>query len=240
MSIILYDIPSSLARKAWTYNVWKARFSLNYKGIPYTTHWIEFPDIEPTFKKLGVPPSSTQPDGSPYYTVPTIYDPSTGVYVSDSILIADYLDKTYPDKPLLFPSGTFGIQSAFNDGFFYHIKAVVPAMIPTILSNLHDVSSTYMVNKHGSLPPKPTFEDYWHSFKQGLDQIDTWYARNGDKGTFLFGDSPSWADIVVASVLVYVKIVFGEASREWREVESWNNGRWKELSGYFSAYETVI
>lgn len=202
---------------------------------------MEFPDIEPLFKKLGIPPSTKQPDGSPYYTAPAIYDPVTGIYISDSILIAEYLEKTYPDRPPLFPNGTLGLQSAFNDGIFHNIKSVVPAMVPTILSKLNSVSSTYMINKHGPPPPgQPSSAEHWKAFEAGLSQVDTWYARNGGKSLFLLGDKPSWADIVLASFLVYVKRMYGEESSEWKQVASWNGGRWEAHSAYFKNYETVV
>ncbi|KAH9480872.1 Glutathione S-transferase-like protein ustS [Psilocybe cubensis] len=239
MSIILYDIPSTLPDKAWTYNVWKARLSLNFKGIPYKTEWVELPDVEPLFEKLGVPPASKKPDGSPRYTVPAIHDPSTGVYISDSILIAQYLDKTYPDKPLLFPNGTLAIQSALNDAIYHNVKSVFPAILPTVLTKLNPVSSAYMINKHGSSLPT-SFAENWKAFKDGLDQVDAWYSKNEKKGIFLLGDVPSWADIVLASFLVNVRKICGEESDQWREVEWWNGGRWKVHSEYFQNFETVV
>lgn len=141
---------------------------------------------------------------------------------------------------MLFPNGTLAIQSALNDAIFHNIKTVFPAIIPTILSKLNAVSSAYMINKHGSAPPTFSFADNWKAFKQGLDQVDAWYSRNERKGIFLLGETPSWADIVLASFLVNVKIICGEESNEWKEVKSWNAGRWKVHSNYFRTYETVV
>jgi hypothetical protein len=67
--IILYDLPSKPPCQSWSLNPWKstrqnhhpfyaytdttlARLLLNYKGIPYKTEWIEYPDVEPKFKSL--------------------------------------------------------------------------------------------------------------------------------------------------------------------------------------------
>lgn len=80
---------------------WSARLILNYKKLPYRTHWLEFPDIAPHLKSLGIPPNA---QGKPY-TVPTIHFPSTDAhpvdeYIMDSKAIAIALEKAYPDPPL--------------------------------------------------------------------------------------------------------------------------------------------
>src|SRR6266446_9283461 len=76
---------------------------------------LEFPDIESLFKKMGIPPTSKEEDGSDRYTVPAIHDPSTGASIADSVLIAEYLEKTYPDTPKVFPNNTPALQVAFVD-----------------------------------------------------------------------------------------------------------------------------
>ncbi|KAF9542269.1 hypothetical protein CPC08DRAFT_588882, partial [Agrocybe pediades] len=50
---------------------------------------------------------------SDFFTVPTIHDSSTGMYLSDSFLIVQYLDKTYPNTPKFFPNDSAGLQSTF-------------------------------------------------------------------------------------------------------------------------------
>ena len=72
--IVLYDLPSKGEPHCFSFNAWKgrlfaehcivcydnadklsidqARSVLNYKKIPYTTEWVEYPDLEPTLKAL--------------------------------------------------------------------------------------------------------------------------------------------------------------------------------------------
>lgn len=70
---------------------------LNYKKIPYRTVWIDYADIQDGLKELGAPPTGTKPDGcTPWYSLPTIYDPNTSKFVADSIEIAKYLESQYP------------------------------------------------------------------------------------------------------------------------------------------------
>ncbi|PSR72266.1 hypothetical protein PHLCEN_2v11858 [Hermanssonia centrifuga] len=90
------------------------RYSLNYKGLPYRTEWVEYPDIEVLCIRIGAPPTSTK-HGRPRYTLPVIYDPSTNSVISDSVDIAKYLDETYPDTPKLLPAGTEAFQAMFLD-----------------------------------------------------------------------------------------------------------------------------
>lgn len=79
-----------------------ARLILNFKGIPYKTEWLEYPDIAPTLKSFGIPPSEPPCTA---YTSPTIR--ISDKYVMDSRKIADVLEKEYPspslhlDSPLL-------------------------------------------------------------------------------------------------------------------------------------------
>ncbi|KAJ7483558.1 hypothetical protein FB451DRAFT_1234964 [Mycena latifolia] len=75
--IVFYDIPSTLPNKCWSPNTWKTRYALNFKGIPYKTSWVEYPDIEPLSREVGAAPTRNKPDGRPHYTLPMIHDPST-------------------------------------------------------------------------------------------------------------------------------------------------------------------
>ena len=72
-----------------------ARLVLNFKGIPYKTEWLEYPDIAPTLKPLGIPPN--EPPAAAYAS-PAIRISDT--YVMDSRKIADVLEKEYPSPPL--------------------------------------------------------------------------------------------------------------------------------------------
>jgi len=83
----------------------------------FKTEWVEYPDIETVCLGIGAKPTTTKSDGSPKYTLPVIYDPSTKLVISDSIVIAKYLEKQYPDTTKLFPDGSNGLIAAFLDAF---------------------------------------------------------------------------------------------------------------------------
>lgn len=49
---VLYDLPNPGRNSCWSVNTWKTRAALNFKGIPYKTEWVEFPDIAPLLQSL--------------------------------------------------------------------------------------------------------------------------------------------------------------------------------------------
>jgi glutathione S-transferase len=165
--ITLYDVPSDVSGKAWSPNMWKARcvllikylackftqhysglrYVLNHKGIPYKTTWLEYPEIEPTMRSIGALPTSTKTDGSPYYSLPTIVDPSRRTssggptVVSESFLIAEYLDEAYPTPDPLFPEGTKALQKQFYDHFFTTaMRPIMPILLTEMFGHLNDGS----------------------------------------------------------------------------------------------------
>ena len=109
------------------------RLSLAYKGLPYKSAWVEFPDIPSTCKKLGVAHTGLSPSGEPAYTVPFIYDPNTDRHISDSAAIAKYLDETYPATPKLFPAGTDALQRAFTEA-----ERIIPGVTLELINEIVD------------------------------------------------------------------------------------------------------
>ncbi|KAF8960754.1 hypothetical protein BDZ97DRAFT_1281072 [Flammula alnicola] len=246
MTIIFYDIPSTLPGRGWSPNTWKTRYCLNFKGIPYKTEWIEFPDIEAHCKKFGILPTSQNPDGSPYFTLPAIHDPSTGVYIADSFLIAEYLEKTYP-TPSLFPYNTLGLQTPFEDTYLGYLDALWSFILPVVCVNLNPPSEEYFRRtreqefgmKLEDLVPKGEKADAeWEKYKDGLGTVDVWYAKSG--GPFLMDDTVSWADFVIAGYVIWLRIVWGEDSQQWKDITSWHDGRWQNLIDNLKKYETIL
>jgi len=94
-NIVLYDLPSRGTSTCWSYNPWKIRLALNFKGLPYETEWVDYPDLVPKFKTLGLAPNET---GRPY-TIPTVKVPS-GQLIMDGLVIAQALEKLYPEPSL--------------------------------------------------------------------------------------------------------------------------------------------
>ncbi|KZP11390.1 hypothetical protein FIBSPDRAFT_871674 [Athelia psychrophila] len=244
--ITLYDIPSTNPSKAWSPNLWKARFALNIKGLPYRTVWVEYPDIEPLCKKIGAAKTNS---AAAAYTLPVIHDPAHNAVVSDSIEIARYLDKTYPDTTPLFPCGSQALQAAFQSA---HQSAVVQAtyllMIPPSCAKLNPASEPFFrrareanfgMKMEEFSPLGPTRDLQWKTLSAGHQAIASWLAQN-EQGPFVMGAQISYADATIAAYLIWMRTVFGSESAEWKDVLTWQDGRWAAYMEEFKRFEQVI
>ena len=79
----------------------------------------------------------------------------------------------------------------------------------------------------------------WTKVKDGLAKVDAWYAKNGGEGPFLLGKTASWGDMVVASFFVALRLLWGEENEQWKDISSWNNGRWVGITEALKKYGTV-
>ena len=218
------------------------------KGLEYQTVFVDFPDIEALYIKLGAKPTGLQLDGSgrPRYTLPVIQDPHHGPEpISDSFAIAEYLDRTYPETPTLLPSGTNALQAAFISTFEKNVK-LWPIMLPATHTNLRKPGQEYYRKTVETLigkkledlsPPGPVREECWKQVKQWFDVVDGWFQK--EEGPYFMGNKISFADIVVASYLTWVRIILGEESEGWKDIITWNSSRWGKLTDIFDAWATV-
>ncbi|TFK39658.1 hypothetical protein BDQ12DRAFT_63644 [Crucibulum laeve] len=244
--ITFYDFASSVPGVTMSINTWKTRYSLNYKQIPYKTEWIEVSDIERVCKKAGIPPSSKKADGSDFYTLPAIYDASTNTGVSDSLVIAAYLDKTYPDKPTLLPAGTEALHAAFVDAFMSKMGSSWRYFTPNILKLMTPSSAESFISARSAALGKPFLdtllvgaerEAEWKNIEACLTTVDGWYQKNGG-GLFIMGDTPSFSDFVVGGLLGLGKAISSDMP-EWSFVLEWNDGRWRKLGEALDKYSHV-
>lgn len=198
-------------------------------------------------KKIGAPPTGKKRDGSPYYTLPAIYDDSTGTAVADSFLIAEYLDETYPSTPRLIPEGTHALQGAFRDNFW---SKALPVFIITVADfplRLTKPRSAEYFEKHRSadfgvptlealrVPPEAKDAE-WEKVKDGFGSLDALMKKND---VWVMGDTPSFADFVMASLIRPVKLLYGTESEEWKRIMSWHEGRWERLMTAVEKYSAV-
>ncbi|KAH7886297.1 hypothetical protein F5I97DRAFT_1809208 [Phlebopus sp. FC_14] len=228
LPLILYDLPSKLPDNYWSPNPAKPRFVLSYKGLPFQTEWVEYPDIASRMKEIGASPGNGD-----VYTVPVLRDPNTGAVVTDSFVIAEYLDKTYPEKPV-FPHSSKALIRGFESAFMGLTMPAVKFAISRVLEILNKASEPHFVSTREKAfgekfeefsPEGPKRDAHWAIYESGLDTANAWYEKSD--GKWLMGDTFSYADIIIASRLLWFSRVFHED--EWNKVCSWNGGRWKKL-----------
>jgi glutathione S-transferase len=182
---------------------------------------VEYPDIESTLKAAGIPPTSQWPDGRPMYTLPAIVDDSTGAALPESFIIAEYLDKTYPDKPLLFPSGTTALQEAFADIVLANLDVLSEfALAKTCEVLLNSRSEEYFRRTKKELLGK-TVDEFvpqgesakvaWKTLEEGFGKIAQWMKDD----QFVMGNTVSFADFVVTGRLRWAKLALEEDSQQW-------------------------
>ena len=226
------------------------RYCLNYKGIPYKTEWVEYPDIEEHCKKFGIAPTSTWRDGNPRYTLPAIHDPSTGIYLAESFRIAQYLEKQYPNTTTVFPGphDLSALHAAFSNAWDVETTAVTQFIIPAVFQVLNPPSQAYFRRtREKSFGKKleditPKGEDriaQWAKFRAGMGNVNKWFEMNGG-GPFLMGDALSWSDLVIAGEMIWYRTIWGEDSEEWKDIKTWDGGRWNMILETLKEYETVM
>ncbi|ESK93164.1 hypothetical protein Moror_1100 [Moniliophthora roreri MCA 2997] len=238
--ITLYDVGPTQDPKmpSLSPHVRKARYTLNYKRIPYTVSWVNFFTLEEIAKRVGAAPTGVRADGSPKYTVPFIVDSSTGAVVSDSYRIAEYLDRTYPDTPRLVPQGTEALQWAFADMILGKIIAIM-ALLRPLMEGPNDPEFVKGIEKAYGPAPKLSAEEKagaWVAVKGGLNEIAKWYK---EENAFLAGERPIYADFSLIPIFYVAKPLFGEFSEEWKNLASWNGGRWARMMEAAEGYEST-
>lgn len=221
-----------------------------HKGIPFKTEWVDWPDIESVCKKIGAKPSGTKASGTPFYTLPVIHDPSTGAVISDSLKIALYLENTYPNTPSLFPGNSRAFQASFAFATYTNVIGALfhAVAIPTAKS-FTPVGSEYFLKtrvdnfgeafKVSENPPPEQVAQVWKQLEGGLSLVSSWWDAGESNGPFITGESLTFGDTVIAGLLIWARVTFGEDSQEWKKIAGWNGGRWGRLLKALEKYEIL-
>ncbi|KAJ3557366.1 hypothetical protein NM688_g1511 [Phlebia brevispora] len=244
--VLYVRVGTNIRNRAASESVCAAKLALNYKGLPYRTVWLEYPEIEPTCIKLGVSPTGTKPDGSPFYTCPIIYDPTTKRYVSDSLIIAQYLDETYPETPQLVRKGTAPLHLALEDAF---LTIIGPSLFQLVLYEswvlLNEASKPYYKMTREAFvgtkledlaPPGPKRDEAWKQAEASFGSLLKWVEANGKDSDLLGGDSICQSDFIVGAYLIAAQRTLGEDSEEWSKVMGWHGGKWKRFMKWLEPY----
>lgn len=215
------------------------------KKLHYQTVFVELPDIEPLAKRIGATPTGTKRDGvTPLYTVPIIHDHATGAIVSESAAIAEYLDKTYPSGPTLVPAGTMPLQLAFRDAVFdifgAFLRFLFEANAPKLNDRTMEMWKARLAERGINLDALSDGdkEKVWEKAMAGFAKLDKLFE--GNEGPFVMGSEPCFADAVLGAFFRYSRAALGKDSKEWKDMASWNGGKWAKYLENFAPYETII
>ncbi|RGP80686.1 hypothetical protein FLONG3_1161 [Fusarium longipes] len=266
-TITFYDIASRppVEKNAHAPNPWKARFALNFKGVPYSTTWVPLPDIAKTRIGLNVPAGRKFADGKDFHTLPVIKDPTTGALIGDSFDIAIYLNKTYSGGGDLFPPQDLD----FN---FEHPHILIPLSdckdkeFPDYAKFNMNIDAAFTAHVQlgvQGMPFDPATEEEtkaefvrragvsgWDDFslsaearaklmeslEKMLGDLSVLFTKNIG-GPFLLGSQVSYADMIVGAWLRMMSVTYPED--EWKQVTSWHQGTFGRLHDALNAFSEV-
>ncbi|QRV89851.1 glutathione S-transferase [Ceratobasidium sp. AG-Ba] len=244
--IIFYDLASS-NNTPWSPNTYKTRLSLIYKQLPFRVEYISYPDIEPTFKKLGVPQGNAV--GNFKYTVPAIADPSSEpggkpTYVADSWTIALYLERTYPPPkyPALFPNHSITLQrltTIFIGRTVHNQISDVTIALVGLERILDDRGHEYFIRTREADYEKPLSDvlkeadetwttdirKSWSLLAETLDMA----GPMDEVGLYMMGKQMSYVDFVIAGIMLWLRRSDGVDGRRCKDLFTWDGGRWALL-----------
>ncbi|KAG2753174.1 hypothetical protein P692DRAFT_20723077 [Suillus brevipes Sb2] len=226
LPLVLYDVISDLPGNNFSPNPAKSRFVLRYKDIPFVTIWVEYSDISIAMKAIGAK-SKKRRDGSDVCTVPVLSDPNTGALIMDSLEIASYLEKTYPEKPI-FPNNSESLIYAFDSAHMNLIRPVMKSLFLTCTEILSPASAKFFIGVRSMDVPLPWDVERdadWELLEKGYNTAYEWYQKTN--GKWIMGDTFSYADIIVGCWLLAYKRVLKED--EWVRISSWNGGKWAQV-----------
>ena len=183
----------SFWRTSATYRV---RVAFNIKGVTPQEHNI---DID-----AGEQRSESFRKTNPMAAIPALVDHGPGqstMPLTQSLAILEFLEETYP-TPALLPTGT-------------HTRARVRSLAAMLAADTHPLI-TPRVKKY--LTQTGKFDDAawraWqrHWFSTGLQAFEQRLVGDSQTGTFCHGDTPTMADICLASIIVVMRIFKIEVS----------------------------
>ena len=204
---------------------------MSYKGLPFEVEWVELPDIAQKMKDIGASPGKFL--NTVAYTLPVLRDPNTGAVVTDSWDIAVYLDNTYPEK-LVFPRDTQGLIRAFGTAYADQIRPALKFPLVRAKEILKERSLEYYITTRENhfnqrleewSPEGPERDQHWSALEKAFSTLKAWYGKTD--GRWLMGNTFSYADILVASILVWLEKVLHDD--EWKRLAAWDDGQWERL-----------
>ncbi|KAK1223755.1 hypothetical protein PQX77_013373 [Marasmius sp. AFHP31] len=222
-------------------HVRKIIFALNYKKLPFKLVDLPFGSIESTARLLGAPPTGTfSTTGLPKYTVPFMHDSDKNEAISDSFVIAEYLDAAYPETPRLFAEkgSNTGVVKALTDAREEAVMMLMfPVLMPKIAELYPDELKAVFASRGVNLKDTATSiseeekRGLWVKAKKAFEEVET-----------KFGDAANciYADFALAGMAWHIRCAFGEESKEWKELSSWAGGIMVKVTDAAVQYESHI
>ncbi|KAG9251652.1 uncharacterized protein F5Z01DRAFT_752765 [Emericellopsis atlantica] len=235
----LFDIPTKPPRVCWSMNTWRTRLLLNYKGLDYTTEWVnstmpyffvailnpsqlEYPDIQNRLSSqipLLVAPAHSisvapnEREGSPKFTCPALQMPG-GSYVMDSYKIAEIIEQRHPEPTLPLNAQ---LQSRFQPILVQLMTQLTPVYVPGVAERfLSEHSLGYFIETRRE-DLGMDLEVYRKQHGPGaFDRAEPFAQQMSgllnevSSGPFFLGDVVTYTDFIWAGILLFFERLGGE------------------------------
>lgn len=245
-------------------NPWKSRLALNYKAIPHETTWVTLPDIKNVRSGLGIPACRKFADGTDFYTLPILIDPTTSRKIGDSFDIAVYLNKQYPDSGGdLFPPQSLDYTYDPSAQILIPLSETDASEYPQYArfnANVDAAFTMHTLLMVGGMPFDPETEEEakkeflrragatsWDAFSIGDEQRKQMLASFekalgdlaklfGNHGPFIT-EKASYADLIVGGWLRMANRTM--PADEWEQLRGWHGGVFGRLHDALEEYAVV-
>lgn len=196
MTILLYDLVGADPRRPFSPHCWKVAFALAHKGLG-------FESVPTPFTRV------TSVEDGACGTVPVIRDGER--VVGDSFEIALYLEEAYPERPTLFGGEGGRAMARFVERWSQ--LTVHPYLGAAELLDIHDCLApedqaffrasreTRFGRKLEEIPVGR--DDRLAAYRAGLEPLRSMLGYQ----PFIGGDSPLFADYIVAGAFQWVRVV---------------------------------
>jgi len=223
--------------------------ALNFKGLHYTTRWVETADIETVCSQLCIPPTSTSPSSAPKYTLPALIDETRStVKLSDSTPIIAYLESTYPDpdtRRALHAADTRTLQALFE---VHVMQRITARLIPVMVMHTYDKKTPRdridfrrrMEAAFGKPLEDIEFkgaarDEAWRELEGAFDELAVYNEKSG--GVYFTGGQFSVADLTLVGIILAMR--YNSPDEAWPKLQEWNKGEWKRYVDAFEEYLIV-
>ncbi len=192
MTIRLYELTDSTRTVLFSPYCWRTRMALRHKGISFESVPWHFTDTD------AIAPSGQS-------RVPVLVDGER--WIHESMDIAHYLDRTYPDRPALMPDRAAAATARFveawcNTSILPNLRMIA---VPHVFKAIHDKDKAYFREsreamlgcKLEDIPPNPDAERV--ALAKALQPAEMLFQTT----PYFGGDTPSYADYVLFGSLMW-------------------------------------